>query len=269
MNSARKIALTVAGSDPGGGAGLQADLKTFAALGVYGFSAVTAIIAQNSARVAAVSAVSPAMLRSQLEILVDEARPDAIKVGALATAANVAALARAVRDLGLPAPVLDPVLISSSGARLLDPDGERALITNLLPLSRIVTPNIPEAEAITGIAIAGRDSLRAAAHAILDLGPQAVVIKGGHTSPAATAEAPQSVDLFFDGAAFLELASDRLPGDGAHGTGCGFSAAIAAHLALGADLRSAVQRGKEFVTHALAARFQLSPSGRFLLNHFA
>jgi hydroxymethylpyrimidine/phosphomethylpyrimidine kinase len=262
-NSRRPIALTVAGSDPGGGAGIQADLKTFAALGVYGYSALTEVIAQNSARVLRVTPVQPAMVRAQLEALVAERRPDAMKTGALGTAGVVKAVARALVELRLPAPVVDPVMVSSSGTRLLDRRAERTLRDELLPLAVLVTPNIPEAEALSGVRIVGRDGAREAALRIAALGARAVVIKGGHLGAGSRAS-----DFFFDGRRLIEITGPRLAGPGAHGTGCAFSAAVAAHLALGADLESAVRRAKRFVLSALKRSFKFG-RGRPLLDHFA
>jgi hydroxymethylpyrimidine/phosphomethylpyrimidine kinase len=261
--------MTIAGSDPGGGAGLQADLKTFAAFKVYGFSAVTAIIAQNSARVARVVPVAPDLLHAQIEILLEERTPDAIKTGALGSAENVRVVADLIRSHRVPSPVIDPVMLSTSGARLVDIAGERVLREELIPFARVVTPNIPEAELLAGIAIDSLAAMRAAARAICKLGCRAVIIKGGHTfCGGEDSDHPRALDLLFDGRSYLELASPRLPGDGAHGTGCAFSAAIAANLAKGADLETAARRAKLFVTRALRRRFVLGP-GRPLLDHFA
>ena len=262
--------MTIAGSDPSGGAGLQADLKTFAALGVHGFSVITAVIAQNSARVARVAPVAAAMVAEQIATLAAERIPDALKTGALANAEVVRAVADSIRDLKLPPPVVDPVLISSSGARLLDDEGEHALRSLLLPLARVVTPNIPEAEALAGVDIDGPAAMRTAAHALHRLGARAVVIKGGHSfSGDAGVAGRRAIDLLFDGRGFTEFAAPRIPGGGAHGTGCAFSAAIAARLARGDDLESAVRHAKAFVTRALRARFMLGEHGRALLDHFA
>jgi hydroxymethylpyrimidine/phosphomethylpyrimidine kinase len=263
------VAMTIAGSDPGGGAGLQADLKTFAALQVYGFSAVTAIIAQNSAHVAQVVPVAPDLLKAQIEMLLEERAPDAIKTGALGSAENVRVVAEVIRSHDLPAPVIDPVLVASSGAHLLDVAGEKSLREDLLPLGRVVTPNLPEAEVLAGIAIDSLVAMRAAARAIRQLGCRAVIIKGGHPFRGAKdSDQLRALDLLFDGRRYLELASPRLPGDGAHGTGCAFSAAIEANLAKGVDLETAVRLAKLFVTRALRRRFVLGP-GRPLLDHFA
>jgi hydroxymethylpyrimidine/phosphomethylpyrimidine kinase len=265
---ARPVAMTIAGSDPGGGAGVQADLKTFAALDVYGFSAITAVIAQNSAVVAHVAPVAAGMVAEQIEIIAAERRPDALKTGALASAEIADAVARTIADLRLPAPVVDPVLISSSGARLLDREGEQSLRERLIPLARILTPNIPEAEALTGIEIDSDATMRRAARALRKMGARAVLIKGGHARTA-DGGASRALDLLYDGRGFIEFAAARVPGGGAHGTGCALSAAIAAYLARGADLEMAVRRAKAFVTRALRGSFILGPGGRPLLDHFA
>lgn len=261
--------MTIAGSDPGGGAGLQADLKTFAALKVYGFSVITAVIAQNSARVARVVPVDPSLVAAQLETIVAERRPDSLKTGALASAAIVEAVADAIRALRLPPPVVDPVMVSSSGARLLNVRGERMMRERLIPLARIVTPNIPEAEALSCVVIDGPAGMRAAARAIRRIGARAVLIKGGHPfSRTSDARQARAVDLFYDGRKFIELAGARVPGSGAHGTGCALAAAVAAWLARGADLETAVRRAKTFVTRALRNGFTIG-TGRMLLDHFA
>jgi hydroxymethylpyrimidine/phosphomethylpyrimidine kinase len=268
----RSVALTIAGSDPGGGAGIQADLKTFAALGVYGYSAITAVIAQNSSAVNRVMPVESSMVSAQIETLAAERRPGAIKTGALGTAKIVEAVAEALSRLDLPAPVVDPVLLSSAGTRLLDRAGERALLKRLLPLARLVTPNLAEAQALSGIDGASPAALRAMARALGKAGgARAVLIKGGHTgacSGAAEKSRNHSSDLFYDGREFVELRAARIAGGGAHGLGCALSAAIAAYLAQGLDLLAAVRRAKRYVTAALRASFKLG-SGRAVLDHFA
>lgn len=256
------VALTIAGSDPGGGAGIQADLKTFAVLGVYGYSVITEVIAQNSFKVADVENVSPEMVAAQLDTLLLESAPRAVKTGALASAAIVKAVARAIERLKLPAPVVDPVIVSSSGALLIGPKGERAIRRRLIPGARIVTPNIAEAEVIARMRIDSGPAIREAASRIIKLGARAVVIKGGHRQDVSSA-----IDLFHDGRRFIELRSPRIAGGGAHGTGCAFSAAIAAYLARGFSLEDAVRGAKRFVTAALKNRFRLG-KGRALLDHF-
>ncbi len=256
--------MTIAGSDPGGGAGIQADLKTFAALGVYGYSVITDVIAQNSFNVARTNPVAPALVTQQIESLAAECLPRATKSGALANAEIVRAVARAIVKFALPAPVVDPVIISSSGTRLLDLAGERAIRDVLIPLARVVTPNIAEAEALTAIRIDTDAAIREAARRILAMGARAVVIKGGHRK----SDDAKAIDLFYDGRNFIELTSNRIEGDGAHGTGCAFSAAIAAHLTRGKNLEAAVRNAKRYVTKALKHKFILG-KGRPLLNHFA
>ena len=256
--------MTIAGSDPGGGAGIQADLKTFAALGVYGYSVITDVIAQNSFSVARTDPVAPASVTAQIKSLTEECLPRALKTGALGNAAIVKAVARAIVKLALPAPVVDPVIIASSGTRLLDQAGERAIRDVLIPLARIVTPNIAEAETLTAIQLDTDAAIREAARRIVAMGARAVVIKGGHRKNAGA----KAIDLFYDGRHFIELTSNRIPGEGAHGTGCAFSAAIAAHLARGKDLEEAVRNAKSYVTKALKQSFKLG-KGSALLDHFA
>ncbi|HTT76008.1 MAG TPA: PfkB family carbohydrate kinase [Candidatus Binataceae bacterium] len=294
--------MTIAGSDPIGGAGIQADLKSFAACGVHGVTVITAIIAQNSSHVGRILPVSPAMVRAQIEMLTAESPPAALKTGALATAAIVRCVAGAIAAQALPAPVIDPVMLSTSGARLLDREGEEALRSLLLPLARVITPNLPEAAALSGIAITTPSAIREAVRVLHRLGARAVVIKGGHSLSGAAAAAGEggagarmraraaltkprdgagtaarsrpiplqhrlATDLFYDGRRFIELTAPRIPGDGAHGTGCAFSAALAAWLARGADLERAVREAKRFVTAALKHSYRLSANGRPLLGH--
>jgi hydroxymethylpyrimidine/phosphomethylpyrimidine kinase len=259
--STQRVALTVAGTDPCGGAGIPADLKTFAALGVYGFSVVTLVVAQNSSRVLSTAAVEPAMVSAQIGALMMQLRPHAMKTGALAEPGIVVAVARAIEDFELPRPVVDPVMVSTSGARLLSQHGEAAMRRRLLPLAAVVTPNLAEAEVLSGIRIDGVAALREAARAIHRLGPRAVVIKGGHLAADSAA-----VDLLFDGRNFVEFSEERIAGSGAHGTGCAFSAAIAAWLARGEELEEAVRKAKGFVSRALRGAFELG-EGRRLLDH--
>lgn len=258
----RPTALTIAGSDPSGGAGIAADLKTFAALGVYGFFAITEVTAQNSSRVLRVAAVKPALVAAQIDALAIERKPNALKIGALGTASIVKAVATSIVDHKLVAPVVDPVLVSSSGTRLLSEAGEAALLAHIVPLARVITPNIPEAQMLTGIAIKETADLHEAARRLVKLGARAVVIKGGHLGADSDA-----TDLLYDGRNFVAFKAGRIATD-AHGTGCAFSAAIAAHLARGRNLEHAVRGAKEFVIAALRASFRFG-KGRPLLDHFA
>jgi hydroxymethylpyrimidine/phosphomethylpyrimidine kinase len=260
-SQAKSIVLTIAGSDPGGGAGIQADLKTFAALGVYGYSAITLIIAQNSSMVRDIARVSPRMIARQVELLAQERRPNEIKVGALGDGAAVRSVVRVIENLRLEAPVVDPVIVSSAGVRLLDRAGEAALVKYLIPLAKVVTPNIAEAQALTGIRITNDEQVRAAAERLVLMGARAVVIKGGHRGGS------ESSDLLFDGHNLRWLRAGRIARTAAHGTGCAFSAAIAAYLARGVDLEGAVSAAKRYVTSALRQSFKFG-RGRSLLEHF-
>jgi hydroxymethylpyrimidine/phosphomethylpyrimidine kinase len=238
-------ALTIAGSDSGGGAGIQADLKTFAAHGVFGTSAITAITAQNTVGVTAVLALPADLVTAQIEAVATDIGTDAVKTGMLANAAIVEAVAAAIESLELPRVVVDPVMIAKSGDRLLEDEAVAALKAELLPHALVVTPNVPEAEVLAGMTIADLDHARRAARRIRDLGPQAVVIKGGHL------EGPEAIDLLWDGHEMTPLKAPRLPGTSTHGTGCTFASAIAANLALGATLVDAVQRAKVYLTEAI------------------
>jgi len=259
--SMQPVALTVAGTDPSGGAGIQADLKTFAALGVYGFSVVTVVVAQNSSRVLSTAPMEPEVVSRQIGALMMQMRPHAMKIGALGEPGIVAEVARAIEDFELPAPVVDPVIVSSSGARLLSEQGEATMRRRLLPLAAVVTPNLPEAEALGGMRIDGVAAMREAARLIHRMGPRAVVIKGGHLGPDQAA-----VDLLYDGNRYVEFSGERIAGGDAHGTGCAFSAAIAAGMARGVELEEAVRKAKEFVARALRYAFQLG-EGRLILDH--
>ncbi len=255
------IALTVAGTDPSGGAGIQADLKTFAALGVYGFSVVTVVVAQNSSQVLGTAPVDPEMVGRQIGALMAHSRPQAMKTGALGNAEIVAEVARAISGFGLPAPVVDPVMLSSSGVRLLNEQGEFTMRERLLPIAALVTPNLPEAQALSGIRIEDGETMREAARLIYRMGPRAVLIKGGHLAAHEAA-----LDLLYDGEHYIEFIEERIEGGGAHGTGCALSAAITAWLARGAGLEEAVGKAKSFVSRALRYAFELG-EGRRLLNH--
>jgi hydroxymethylpyrimidine/phosphomethylpyrimidine kinase len=238
-------ALTIAGSDSSAGAGIQADLKTFAAHGVFGTCAITAITAQNTVGVSAAVPLAPSLVTAQIEAVASDIRLHATKIGMLATADIVAAVAAAITAYSLPAVVVDPVMISKSGHALLDPAAVDALVRLLLPLAVVVTPNIPEAEALTGAAIASMADARDAARRICAFGPAAVVIKGGH------AAGDEVVDLLFDGTTFTEFTTPRIPSKNTHGTGCTFASAVAAQLALGARLTDAVAAAQAYVAGAI------------------
>ncbi len=256
-----RTALTIAGSDPSGGAGIQADLKTFAALGVYGTSAITAITAQNTAGVSEILPLQADLVTAQVEALAGDFSIHATKTGMLANAAIVEAVAAAIKELDLAKVVVDPVMTSTSGVRLLDDDGILMLRTELLPLALVVTPNIPEAEVLSGRRIQSIEDARAAALIIHEMGGSAVVITGGH------AEGEQIVDLLFDDGMFTELHSHRINTPSTHGTGCTFASAVAAHLALGHSLMDAVAQAQAYVAGAIAHALPLG-HGHGPLNHF-
>ncbi|NQU96780.1 MAG: bifunctional hydroxymethylpyrimidine kinase/phosphomethylpyrimidine kinase [Chloroflexi bacterium] len=242
--------LTIAGSDSGGGAGIQADLKTFAALGVYGMSAITAVTAQNTLGVTAVQAVSPDVIAAQIDAVVSDIGVDAVKTGMLSNAEIIRVVASKAREHGFERLVVDPVMVATSGARLLRDDAVETLVSDLLPLATVVTPNIPEAEALTGARIADEGAMRHAARAIRSMGPLYVVVKGGHLESSA-----RSVDLLFDGMDFTEFAGDRIDTTSTHGTGCTFASALASGLAHGLAVADAVGLAKRYVTEAMAAAF--------------
>jgi hydroxymethylpyrimidine/phosphomethylpyrimidine kinase len=236
-------ALTIAGSDSGGGAGLQADLKTFERYGVYGMSAVTLVTAQNRRRMGQVFLLPPDLVAAQIECAWEECAPGAIKTGALGSKAIVEAVVHALKSHHLPPLVVDPVLVSSSGRKLLEPDGIDALVTQLFPLATLITPNLLEAEVLLQRAISADDEAQMweAAHALKRFGPKAVLLKGGHAS------GPEAVDFLLDGQTCHRLALPRRVGAELHGSGCLLSAAIAARLAWGDSLHKAVEEAKGYV----------------------
>ena len=261
-----RTALTIAGSDSSAGAGIQADLKTFAAFGVYGMSAITAVTAQNTTGVQSVSPLSADEVTAQIEAVAADMAIHATKIGMLATAAIVEAVAAAIEELDLPLVVLDPVLVSTSGEPLLDADGVQALRLELLPRARVVTPNVPEAEVLSGHRIATLDDTRDAARRIHDQGAAAVIIKGGHALRAKDPE-PSVIDLLFDGDTFHEFRAPRANVKRTHGTGCTYASAVAASLALGRALPDAAERAQRYVAGAIA-RAQAFGHGAALLDHF-
>jgi len=240
------VALTIAGSDSGGGAGVQADLKTFAALGVHGTSAITCLTAQNPRGVRAVEACSPAIVREQIAAVFAELPPRAAKTGMLFSAEIIHAVARSWRARKCPL-VVDPVMVATSGAKLLEPDAVRALERELLPRATLLTPNVAEAEALLGTRLRVPEDLRAAARALHERFGCAVLAKGGHL-----ATGREAIDVLFDGATEWLLTAPRVRGVRTHGTGCTYSAAVTAFLARGEKLEAAVRQAKEFVSSAIA-----------------
>lgn len=240
-----RTALTIAGSDSGGGAGIQADLKTFAVHGVFGTSAITAITAQNTLGVTGVLPIPPDMVVAQIDAVLADIGADAVKIGMLANAGIAAAVAAALARYSIACLVLDPVMVAKGGASLLDEDAVAVLRQALLPAATIVTANIPEAEALTGLRIEGIDDAAVAATRLVEMGARAALVKGGHLEGPAT-------DVLFDGHTITRLEGRRIQTSHTHGTGCTLAAAIAAGLALGETLPDAVSRAKTYVANAIA-----------------
>ena len=242
----RPRALTIAGSDSGGGAGIQADLKTFSALGVYGMTAITAITVQNTKGVYGAEAMSPQLVDEQIRAVATDIGVDAAKTGMLANAGIVRAVASTVAELSIPHLVVDPVFASKHGHLLLAEDGVAELRSRILPLATLVTPNLPEASGLADLRVDAKDDMRRAADAILTLGAGAVLVKGGHLEAST-----EAADLFVSGGYEEWLVSERIDETNTHGTGCTLSAVITAHLAMGWELLDAVRAGKAFVTEAI------------------
>lgn len=254
-----QVVLTIAGSDSGGGAGIQADLKTFSAHQVFGTSVLTAVTAQNTQGVQAVEALSVDLVEAQMRSVLSDFDVAAAKTGMLFSAEIIARVVQVAREFPLPNLVVDPVMVATSGARLLREEAVESLLRLLIPLACVVTPNLAEAEILTGRTICTVDDARAAARALHEATGAKVVVKGGHRLEAAT-------DVFFDGRNFHEYQAPRLKTSAGHGTGCTFSAALAAQLGRGCDLPEAIQRAKEYVYAALLAAPRLG-HGHGPLNH--
>jgi hydroxymethylpyrimidine/phosphomethylpyrimidine kinase len=254
------VVLTIAGSDSGGGAGIQADLKTFHAFRCFGTSAVTAITAQNTRGVAAVHPVPVDTVRAQIRAVAEDLPPAAFKTGMLATSELVRAVAAAIDEHRLPNFVLDPVMVASSGDRLLEQPAERSILEELLPRAALVTPNLDEAAILAGIPVADTAAMRRAAEVLVERGARAVLLKGGHL------ESTELTDYLFDGAQWHEWTRPKLRTRNTHGTGCTLSAAIAAGLALGQPMREAVPAALDYVRRAMEAAPGLG-SGHGPLNH--
>jgi hydroxymethylpyrimidine/phosphomethylpyrimidine kinase len=260
-----KQALTIAGSDSGGGAGIQADLKTFAALGVFGTSVITAITAQNTREVRAAFNLPTDWIRTQMETVLDDFEIGAVKTGMLSSADIIETVSVVLEDRGLKNIVVDPVMVAKSGHRLLRDDAVSTLKSRLIPMARVVTPNLHEASLLAGFEITSLDDMKRAARDIAALGARAVVVKGGHAAFAL------AVDVLFTDGELIELHPDAPVRErSVHGTGCTFSAAIAARLALGDPLRDAVVAAKRYVTRVIAAAPNVGgghpPGGHFYFN---
>ena len=257
------IALTIAGSDSGGGAGIQADLKTFSALGVYGASVITAVTAQNTRAVTAVEAISPALIRAQIEAVFADLPPQAVKTGMLGDTHTICTVAESLAAVALPYLVIDPVMVAKSGDKLLADAAIATLRERLIPLATLITPNLPEAGELLGRPVTTRDDMPQAAADLLALGCHAVLLKGGHL----VGDASDDLLLTTGGATWLSAA--RHPGKNTHGTGCTLSAAITAGLARGLALVDAVHAAKDYIGAAIAAADRLHVgSGHGPLHHF-
>ena len=257
-------ALTVAGSDPSGGAGIQADLKTFHQFGVYGTSAITLITVQNTRRVSRVELLSPDLVREQIQSVFEDIPPRAVKTGALGSAEIIEVVSTALEELGRGcALVVDPVMVSKHGAALIAADAQSVLRKRLLPLATLLTPNLPEAEELTGLRVNSLEGMREAALRIGELGCRAVLVKGGHLPDGAGA-----IDLLLDCGQFHEFPSERIDTRHTHGTGCTYSAAITALLAMGMNIPDAVGRAKSFVFRAIQTAPGLG-AGSGPVNHWA
>ena len=250
-------ALTIAGSDSGGGAGIQIDLKVFTLLGVWGMSAVTAITAQNTLGVFGIHNLPADAIAEQIDAVVTDIGVDALKTGMLSIPEHVRVVVRKVTEHRLDNLVVDPVMVAKSGARLIGDDARAVLRDELLPLATIVTPNIPEAEVLTGVRIGDLDDMREAASRIVALGAHAVLVKGGHMVLAAAGDGERVADIFYDGHQCIEFSGPKFYTKNTHGTGCSLSAAIAAELAKGRTLLEAVRTGRKYIEAAIAGSLSL------------
>ncbi len=240
------VALTIAGSDSGGGAGIQADLKTFQRFGVYGTSALTLVTAQNTVGVRAVELLSTQLITQQIAAVAEDFEVRAAKTGALGSSEIIEAVAAALEEHAIPSPVVDPVMISKHGDSLLDAGAVETLKARLFPKAALVTPNLHEAAALLGRVVESEEAMREAARAVCDLGAAAALVKGGHLP------GREAVDLFYDGSDFVRLAAPRIETPHTHGTGCTYSAAITALLARGKTLVEAVREAKDYISRAIA-----------------
>jgi hydroxymethylpyrimidine/phosphomethylpyrimidine kinase len=256
----RTVALTIAGSDPSGGAGIQADLKTFHRFGVYGQAVVTLITVQNTVIVDRVECLAPDLVAQQVRAVLADIPPQAIKTGALGNAGIIASIAGVLRDSTVPL-VVDPVMISKHGARLMSVEAQAALVNELLPLAFLITPNLDEAKALSGLTVRDVASMKKAAERLAEMGARSVLVKGGHLEG-------DAIDILLHRGEWFEFPAPRFRTRNTHGAGCTYSAAIAAEVARGADLPVAVERAKKFVTEAIRTSPGLG-SGAGPLNHFA
>lgn len=255
-----KTALTIAGSDCSGGAGIQADLKTFSANGVFGMSVIVSVVAENTSRVISVEDISPEMIKNQIDAVFEDIEVDAVKVGMLSSEICMKAVAEKLRRYKPKYTVIDPVMVAKGGHALMKPEALEALKTEVIPLAYVLTPNIPEAETITEMSIESQEDVQEAAKKIYSLSAKNVLIKGGHLSG-------DAIDLLYDGKSFYTFTTERINTKNTHGTGCTFSSAIAANLANGLTLNKAVEKAKTYITTAIEHSLPIG-KGHGPTNHF-
>ena len=255
-----KTALTIAGSDCSGGAGIQADIKTMSALGVFAMSVIVSVVAENTSRVISIEDVSPATISDQIDAVFEDIWPDAVKVGMLSTPGCMEAVASKLREYRPGHIVIDPVMYAKNGSPLMQESSIDTLISTVIPVATVLTPNIPEAEKIAGMEIHDLDGMKRSAERIAGMGAKAVLVKGGH-------RVGNADDLLFDGSSFTVFPGHRIDTKNTHGTGCTLSSAIASYLALGEDLPSAVGKAKEYVTGAIEHALELG-KGNGPTDHF-
>lgn len=253
-------ALTIAGSDSGGGAGIQADLKTFSALGVYGASVITSITAQNTVSVTAIQNIDVSVIEKQIDAVMSDIGAHAVKTGMLSTAEIIDIVSKGIAKFKIKKLVIDPVMVAKSGDKLLQSNAVQALIDQLIPQAYVVTPNIPEAEVLTGKKIESVEDMELACRRILEMGCKTVVVKGGHLQK-------EAEDVFFDGKKFYRLKTKRIRSKNTHGTGCTFSAAITAYLAKGKTATEAVILAKKYITKAIEHSYSIG-KGHGPVHHF-
>tara|TARA_B100001123_G_scaffold119261_1_gene138846 strand:- start:1956 stop:2768 length:813 start_codon:yes stop_codon:yes gene_type:complete len=254
------IVMTIAGSDSGAGAGIQADLKTFAAHNVYGTSVLTAVTAQNTTGVIAVQELSVIMIAHQIKAVMEDMPIQAVKTGMLSSAKIITQVVSSLKQYGIQQLVVDPVMVAKGGDKLLQDEAIQTLKEKLLPHALVLTPNIPEAEVLTGLPIETLDDARHAAKTLISMGPKTVVVKGGHRKG-------EPIDIFYDGSSYYEFTSDRITTTSDHGTGCTFSAAITANLAKTLSIKDAVEQAKIYVSASLRSAYPVG-KGHGPLNHF-
>lgn len=255
-------ALTIAGSDCSGGAGIQADIKAMSANGVFAMSVITAITAQNTTGVFGIEDISPEMIYKQIKVIFEDIKVDAIKIGMVSKKESILAIIQALKTIkNLPPVILDPVMVSTSGCKLLNDDSKVELIRGLIPLAELITPNLPEAEEILGYKINSIEEMKLATMKLRELGCKYVLLKGGHL------QGNEAIDIFYDGEDFAEYREVRIKTKNTHGTGCTLSSAIAANIGKGIGIKDAIRISKEYITEAIEKSFQLG-KGDGPTNHF-